>query len=90
MLGELVLIHLHGADYSYCLAREAGKHAKAMAGGGSPTAMHAAEMKKHLSAAYTTKFAENKRKGWLCTQKLETPPGTPVVEIPANWRNATI
>jgi len=90
ILDDVVLIHLHGADFAYCMARETAKHAKAMAKHGNLTAMHVAEMKLHLSAAYTTKYEENKRTGKLCTHQLETPPGAPVLEIPEKWRSAVV
>ena len=90
VLDDVVLIHLHGADFDYCMARESAKHDKAMAKHGNFTAMHVAEIKQHLSAAYTTKYEENKRAGKLCTHQLEAPPGTPVVDIPEYWRSAVV
>lgn len=96
----LSLIHLHGADYATCMAREALKHAKAMGLHNSSakgvldsahntitatTAMHESERKKHLSAAYTTDYERNIVRGWLCTHRLESPAGVEVTEMPRKW-----
>jgi len=82
---DVAYVHLHGADRATCLLREASKHAKASSGA---AAMHEAERRKHLSAAYTTDYAANLKKGLLCDFRLEASPGTDATLVPPRWAAA--
>jgi len=82
---DVAYVHLHGADRSTCLAREASKHAKAT---GGAAMIHESERKNHLSAAYTTDYASNLKKGLLCDFRLEASPGANATVVPHRWAAA--
>ena len=75
--GDLVMVHLHGADVDYCMQREELKARSASA------SMHAMEKKQRLGAHFVN-FERIKENGLMCTSKLET--RIPVEAIPKEWK----
>ena len=78
---DIVLLHLHGADYNYCMKREKLKSVRAAA------SMHSSEKKEYLGMHFRL-FDEYATKGIMCTAKLET--DSPIEMIPQQWRNQEV
>ena len=78
---DLVLVHLHGADYEYCMGRERSKYEQSRAG------MHVTE-KRQFMGYHFTHFQEFVNKGLMCTALLET--SAHIETIPSFWRESPV